>query len=329
MRFFVTGGAGYIGSHFVWEAARQGHECLVYDSLERGHREAVPPGVALTVGNVLDGPALAASLRAFRPDVVLHYAAYAIVPESVQYPEKYFTNNVGGVESLIGAMVAAGTIVPLVFSSTCAVFGTPKTHPLTEDAPKNPESPYGASKLQAEGVIAKATATHGFAAMALRYFNACGADASGLVGEAHDPETHLIPNILRAVRAGDQVTIYGNDFPTADGTCVRDYIHVTDLAISHIQAAAYLRGLKGKGSFDTVLLGTGRGQSNMEILKAAAAVTGKQPDVVFGPRRPGDPAQLTCDPSKAARLLGFKALHSDVENIIATAWRWELARSAY
>lgn len=330
MRFFVTGGAGYVGSHFVKAAldTNHNHTCLVFDTLERGHREAIPKNVELVIGNVLETQKLEKTIEKFGPDVVLHYAAYALVPESVADPEKYYRNNVGGVESILTALKniaeKSGKKIPLVFSSTCAVFGTPKKLPMAEGDPKKPESPYGESKLRAETLIADFVRNTQIPAIALRYFNACGADASGDIGEAHDPETHLIPNILLAAMAGKKITIFGKDYPTRDGTCVRDYIHVTDLALSHLRAAEFLLDKKTKVQFYTVHVGSGDGYTNLEVVQAAERVLPKDKklNLEFAPRRPGDPPELYADTSYAKQLLQFTPTHSGIDNIVATAWKW-------
>jgi UDP-glucose 4-epimerase len=327
MKFFVTGGAGYVGSHFVKTASDAGHTCLVFDNLERGHREAVDARAQLIVGDTRRREEIVAALQGFEPDVVLHYAAYALVAESVKDPVMYFENNVGGLENLIDAMKQAKCLVPLVFSSTCAVFGTPTKLPMSEDDPKKPESPYGESKLKAEQLLARKVKEYGFAAMALRYFNACGADASGTIGEDHDPETHLIPNLLKAVSGNQAVSVFGNDYPTPDGSCIRDYIHVTDLAESHLLAAKYLRSLGTVSLFDATHIGSGTGYSNLEIVKEVEKTVKQKVQIITAPRRPGDPAQLYADNSKAKKLLGFTPKHSSMENIIKTAWKWQQTRS--
>jgi len=321
MKFFVIGGAGYVGSHFVYEALRQGHDCVVYDSLERGHKEFVPGTVRLIVANILDEEKLTFALGEYRPDVILHYAAYALVAESVENPEMYFRNNVGGVESLLRSMKKSDTVVPLVFSSSCGVFGEPKSLPIGEDDEKNPKSPYGESKLKAEHIIEEFTRENSCSAMALRYFNACGADPSGEIGERHEPESHLIPNILESGASNRKVTIFGNDFSTRDGTCVRDYIHVSDLAESHLLAGKQMIDGKTSG-FHAVHIGTGTGYSNLEVLKACSEVVGKEIMYEFGGRRAGDPAELYADNSKAKMLLHFEAKNSDLMNIVSTAWKW-------
>jgi UDP-glucose 4-epimerase len=324
MKFLVTGGAGYVGSHFVKVASEEGHSCLVYDSLERGHKQAITKGAELVVGNILDTKLLQSTIEKFKPDVLLHYAAYALVPESVKEPQMYFNNNVGGVASILTALENSSKHTPLVFSSTCAVFGTPKKLPMSEDDPKNPESPYGESKLQAEGLIKKHVEKLKVPSMAIRYFNACGAHPSGEIGEDHEPETHLIPNIFLAALAKKKVTLFGNDYPTKDGTCVRDYIHVMDLAVSHLRAAGFLTDKKTHPEFYTVHVGSGVGYSNLEVVKAVQRCLGDKIPLEYelAGRRPGDPAQLYADNSKAKKLLKFTPEFSSIDNIVQSAWNW-------
>lgn len=321
MRFLVIGGAGYIGSHFVREAKRQGHTCTVYDNLERGFRESLPKDMAFIKADLLDGKTLETTLKEGDFDAIYHFAAFALVGESVSQPELYYENNVEGVRVLLEAMRSLKTRAALIFSSSCAVFGTPQKLPISEDDPKKPQSPYGKSKLIDEWMIEDYCHAHGLRGMALRYFNACGADKEGGIGEAHDPETHLIPNVIKAALAKETVTIFGDDFETADGTCVRDYIHVTDLADAHIKAASYLCAQRGP-LFDAIHLGTGNGYSNLEIVKAAEKVLGFTIDHKIGPRRAGDPGGLYADNRKAKELLGFTTRCSDLETIIGTALAW-------
>lgn len=321
MRFFVIGGAGYIGSHFVAESLRQGHSCVIYDNLSRGHRQAVPTEVPLVEGDMLDTKLLASTLKEHQPDAIFHYAALALVGESVQHPDLYYRNNVTGVISLLEAMVATDCQASLIFSSSCAVFGVPKKLPIAENDPKQPFSPYGRSKLMAEYVIEDYAQKFGFRAMALRYFNACGADVSGTIGEDHFPETHLIPNVLKAVMSGGAVTIYGKEYNTRDGTCVRDYIHVTDLAEVHIRAAAWLPKQR-PGTFEAIHVGTGHGYSNLELVEAIQKNLGVAVNVEYGQPRPGDPASLYADNTKAKQLLDFEPHYSDLGTIIRSSWEW-------
>jgi UDP-glucose-4-epimerase GalE len=322
MRVFVIGGAGYVGSHFVRYARANGAECAVFDNFSRGHRAAVPKGLDVFEGDLLDTTVLSAALSQFRPDAILHYAAYALVGESVAEPTLYYENNVQGVVSMLKAMEVAQTFVPLVFSSSCAVFGTPQKQPMAEHDPKAPQSPYGRSKLMAEEIIADAARAKNFCALALRYFNACGADASGEIGEDHEPESHLIPNAIKASLTGKQMHVFGNDFPTPDGTCVRDYIHVTDLAEAHLMACRKLMQPAWKEPFTAIHLGTGQGYSNLEVLKTVGAVLGKPVLFSFAERRAGDPAQLVADNKLARSLLEFVPSRSGLHNIIQTAANW-------
>ena len=322
MKFLVIGGAGYIGSHFVYEAISQSHECVVYDNLSRGHRWAVPEGVPFIEDDILNGDRLSEVLQKFQPDVVLHYAALALVGESVAEPELYYRNNASGVKVLLDAIVRTGRKIPVVFSSTCAVFGTPEKLPISEDDRKAPISPYGRSKLMAEFMLEDYCKAYGLKAMALRYFNACGGHSEGKTGELHEPESHLIPNVIQALLQEKPLTVFGKDFPTDDGTCVRDYIHVTDLAVSHIKAAQYLQEAN-EGLFDVCHLGTGNGYSNLEVIKTTEKIIGKEAKFTFGEPRPGDPAKLFADNKKAQDILDFKPAHSSLENIITTAINWE------
>jgi UDP-arabinose 4-epimerase len=314
----VTGGAGYIGSHTCKALAAAGYTPVVYDSLCRGNAWAVKWG-PLEVGDLMDGERLRDVFRQYRPVGVIHFAAFAYVGESMHDPLLYYRNNVGGTMSLLRAM-AAENVDRLVFSSTCATYGTPETNPIREDAPQDPINPYGQSKLMVEQILETCTQDGSLSAVALRYFNAAGADDEGEIGEAHDPETHLIPLALGAAQgSAPPLTVFGNDHPTPDGTCVRDYIHVTDLADAHVRAFRHASGNQGFSAFN---LGTGSGTSIMEVIEAAKEVTGRQVPYSFGPRRAGDPASLVADPSLAHEVLGWTARHSDLKNILQTAWTW-------
>ncbi len=320
----VTGGAGYIGSHTAKELSRAGYRVVVYDNLSRGHRWAVRWG-PLEEGDVLDEARLHGVLMKYEVQAVLHFAALIAVGESMQTPEIYFRNNVGGTLGLLNAMRAAG-VGRLVFSSTAAVYGTPETIPIDESNPKEPTSPYGDSKLMVEKILHWEGVCHGLNWVALRYFNAAGCDAEGETGEAHSPETHLIPAILEAAQGlRPACPIFGEDYPTPDGTCVRDYVHVTDLADAHVRA---LRYLENGGSSVAMNLGTGEGYSVNQILKAAEAATGRPIPVDRQPRRPGDPPKLIAAPQRAMQTLGWKPCHSSVDNILRTAWAWQQRQSA-
>jgi UDP-arabinose 4-epimerase len=314
----VTGGAGYIGSHTAKELAGAGYRVVVYDNLSRGNRWAVRWG-PFEEGDLLDQERLRRVLSEHRIDAVLHFAAFIAVGESMQTPELYFHNNVAGSMSLLNAMRSTG-VRRIVFSSTAAVYGTPQVVPITEDHPKAPESAYGDFKLMVERMLHWEGVCHGLQWMVLRYFNAAGCDAGGEIGESHEPETHLIPALLdAALGRRPACQIFGGDYPTPDGTCIRDYIHVTDLADAHVRA---LRHLEGGGANAALNLGTGDGYSVNQILTAAEAVIGRPIPIERRPRRPGDPPRLVAAPQKAFATFGWKPSHSSIENILATAWRW-------
>jgi len=316
MNIFVTGGAGYIGSVTAERLLDEGHAVVVFDNLERGHRAALDPRARFIEGDLRDSAAIEHALAQTRPDAVVHFAAYALVGESMQRPELYFGNNLRGGINLAEAMLKAGTR-RIVFSSTCATYGQPERSPITEDTPQLPTNPYGESKFLFEKVLAWYQRLHGFQTVFLRYFNACG--ASGKYGEDHAPETHLIPNILK-VALGQQaaVSLFGDDYDTPDGTCIRDYIHITDLARAHCLALA--------GDFTgAVNLGTGEGFSVRQVVEMARRVTGHPIPIVQKPRRPGDPARLVAVAAKAERMLGWRPEHSRLEEIVRTAWDWHRA----
>lgn len=319
MRVLVTGGAGYIGSHTCKELARSGHEPVVYDNLSTGRRELARWG-AFIHGDILDTQRLRAAMRRERVEAVIHFAAKAYVGESVINPEKYFRNNVGGTQSLLDAMRGEG-VRDIVVSGTCAVYGTPERMPIDENTPASPINPYGESKLFMERMLAAYGHAYGTRFTSLRYFNAAGCDADGETGEWHDPETHLIPRVLMAAAGKiEALEIFGDDYPTPDGTCIRDYVHVRDLAKAHIAAVERLQ----KGGGNSILnLGAGRGFSVREIVRAAEEVTGRPVPHVFRPRREGDPAELVADSGRAGEVLGWRAHHSSIEEILRTAWAWE------
>lgn len=318
-RVLVTGGAGYIGSHACKALARAGHEPIVYDSLEHGFRDFVRWG-PLEQGNTLDAERLSAVIRQHKPEAVMHFAAYIAAGESVENPGKFYLNNTAGTLSLLHAMRDAG-VDRLVFSSTAAVYGNPQSTPIAEDHRLAPINPYAHSKLFVEQLLRDFGAAHGLKSVALRYFNAAGADPDGELGECHDPETHLIPLALRAAfGAGTPLTVFGSDYDTPDGTPIRDYIHVTDLAEAHVAA---LRHLLGGGAPATANLGVGSGYSVREVLTATAHVLGRKVPTAEGPRRPGDPTVLVADPGHAMRLLSWKPRFTALDAIIETAARWE------
>jgi UDP-glucose-4-epimerase GalE len=314
----VTGGAGYIGSHTTQVLLRRGYEVTVVDDLSRGYRHNVPPGL-LHVMNTLDTDGLTRLMTEKPVDAVIHFAAYIAVGESMVKPELYLTNNTCGSLSLLTAMTRAN-VRALVFSSTAAVYGIPASSPITEDFPYAPINPYGESKVMVEKMLHWFDTIHKLRSIPLRYFNASGADPEGRLGEEHEPETHLIPLILRAVKTGKPVTIFGNDYPTPDGTCIRDYIHVLDLAEAHILA---VESLLNGGSSDHFNVGTGVGHSVLEVIRAVEEVTGEKVPYVIGPRREGDPAALVADSTKLQRTLGWKPRYAELRDIVATAWAFE------
>lgn len=319
MKVLICGGAGYIGSHMVRHLQEKGHETVVFDNLSTGHREAVGD-VPLEIGDLLDKRALARVFVSHRFDAVMHFCARSLVGESVQHPYAYYENNVVGTLNLLQAMHSAG-IDRLVFSSTAAVFGQPTIELINEDHPTNPINPYGASKLMAERILADAAKAYGLRSVTLRYFNAAGADPSGEIGESHEPETHLIPNVLRAsLGKGEALRVFGNDYPTRDGTCIRDYVHVNDLADAHLRALDYMTDRNGAHAFN---LGNGRGFTVLEVIQAARLVTGREIRFHVAERRPGDPSTLVAASTRARAELGWTPRYERIEDIIETAWRWQ------
>ncbi len=315
MVVLVIGGAGYIGSHTARALKRAGHEVIVFDNLSTGY-EFLAAGLELVKGDVLDAAALAPALA--RADAIMHFAAHAYVGESVTNPKKYFRNNVEGGLSLLNEALAAG-VKKVIFSSTCAVYGEPAKVPIEENTPRQPVNPYGVSKLFFEQALEAYDRAYGFRFASLRYFNAAGADDSGEIGELHDPETHLIPLALSAAAGvGPELNVFGSDYPTPDGTCIRDYIHVNDLASAHVKALEHLAA--GRDSF-AVNLGTGSGYTVRQILSAVEEVTGKRVPHKIGSRRPGDPPALVANPAKAQALLNWKAARG-LRDVVATAWNW-------
>ena len=318
MRVVVTGGAGYIGSHVCKELARAGLQPIAIDNLERGHAWAVKWGPLVTL-DLLDTAALTDALAAAKPAAVLHFAAYAYIHESVLEPRAYYRNNVGGTLSLLEAMARAGCDT-LVFSSTCATYGIPPRLPVDEDQPQMPINPYGRSKLMVEQILEEEARARGLRYVALRYFNAAGADPDGEIGEVHIPEPHLIPSVLQAA-AGlrPAVDILGGDYDTPDGTCIRDYIHVSDLADAHLRALRWLLDGNGSRCFN---LGNGAGFSVRQVIDTARAVTGLDIPVTVKPRRPGDPPNLVGDAARAIRDLGWAPRRPGLEQQVEDAWRW-------
>ncbi len=314
----VTGGAGYIGSHACKALAQAGYLPVVYDNLSRGHREAVRWG-PLVEAELADRARLCAAIAEHRVEAVMHFAAFAYVGELVGDPALYYRNNFSGSLALLEAMREL-EVGEIVFSSTCATYGNPESVPIRETAPQNPVNPYGETKLAIERALHWYGQAYGLRAVSLRYFNAAGADFEGEIGEDHAPETHLVPLVLQAAlgrRAA--IEVYGTDYPTPDGTAIRDYIHVSDLAAAHVSALARLRA---GGAGIALNLGTGQGHSVREVIAAAAAVSGRKVPARDAPRRPGDPPVLVADPSLAAKTLGWQARHSSIETIIGTALAW-------
>ena len=317
MKILVTGGAGYIGSHACKGLAANGFEPIVYDNLSRGNRWAVKFG-PLEVGDLGDTVRLQAVLEKYRPEALMHFAAFAYVGESVANPLQYYRNNIGETTSLLQAIVDFQPM-PVVFSSTCATYGVPDVIPIPEGHPQRPINPYGYSKLVVERLLADLDIAHNLRSVSLRYFNAAGADPDGEIGEAHDPEPHLIPLVLAAARDGTSVKVFGDDYDTADGTCIRDYVHVFDIADAHVRALKYL--IEG-GKSCALNLANERGYSVREVIAMAERVTGKPIRVEIAPRRPGDPAVLVGSSERAGDLLGWKPARSELVVQVQDAWNW-------
>lgn len=314
----ITGGAGYIGSHVCKALARAGYVPVTADSLVHGHRRAVKWGPLLE-GDILDRAFLDAAFDKYRPRAVIHFAAYTYVGESMSDPGKYYENNVGGTVSLLQAM-RRHDCSTIVFSSTCAVYGIPESTPISEDHPRRPVNPYGRSKLMIEDIIRDYGRAYGLKYALLRYFNAAGADPEGDLGEDHDPETHLIPLAVKcAMGESPFIEVYGEDYPTPDGTAVRDYVHVTDLARAHV---ATMRSLDESGDNLELNLGIGRGHSVREVLQAVRQVVGRDFEVRPAARRPGDVSVLTADPAKARSVLDWRPQIIDIRDMVESAWRW-------
>lgn len=312
-RIFVTGGSGYIGSVVVRRLIERGYSVSVFDNLERGHRRNVDPAAKLIVGDLRNAAEIDAAMDSERPDAVMHFAAYALVGESMADPMMYFRNNVGGGVNLLAAMEKVGC-KRIIFSSTCATYGQPVSLPIEETMPQRPTNPYGQSKLMFEQMCLWLQQTKGLRPTFLRYFNACGAVDE--LGEDHDPETHIIPNVLKvALGQRDCVDVFGGDYPTPDGTCVRDYVHLEDLASAHILALE-------KDAVGAFNLGTGRGASVLEIIEACRQETGHPIPVRMCPRRPGDPSALFASGRRAMDMLGWVPLCSDIATIVRTAWNF-------
>jgi len=311
----VTGGAGYIGSHTVRLLLERGYDVAVVDNLSKGYRQNVPPGLLYEM-DVADTRPLTALMRQLKTEAVVHFAAFIAVGESMVEPERYFVNNVSGSLSLAAAMQAAG-VKHIVFSSTAAVYGNPHAVPILETFPIHAVNPYGESKVMVETLLGWFDRIHQLTSVCLRYFNAAGSAPDGALGERHEPETHLIPLILRAVLSGQPVTVFGDDYATPDGTCIRDYIHVEDLAEAHILALEYL--LAG-GASDQFNVGTGFGHSVMEVIRAVEEVTGQKVPYVMGTRREGDPPRLVASSGKLQSKLGWQPRSSELKTIVQHAW---------
>lgn len=319
MSILVTGGAGYIGSHTALELIRAGYDVVIADSLVTGHLNAIPEGARFYRGDIRDIDFLNGLFQSESIDAVIHFAAFSLVGESVSNPLKYYENNIYGTKVLLEAMVANG-VKRIVFSSTAATYGEPENIPILETDRTCPTNPYGETKLAMEKMFKWTAQAHGMSYVSLRYFNACGADQCGHIGEAHNPESHLIPLILQVPNGKrEAISIYGTDYDTPDGTCIRDYIHVTDLASAHILAVEYL--LRG-GESDIFNLGNGVGYSVREVIETARTVTGHPIPAVEVERRAGDPARLVASSEKARRVLGWRPTHDSLEEIISSAWNW-------
>lgn len=323
MKILVTGGAGYVGSHAVRRLVAGGHDVWVIDNLVYGHRSAAPTD-RLIEGDLNDRPLVEKLLADNGIEAVMHFAAYALVNESVTDPAKYYQNNIVGTLSLLEAMRAVG-VKRIVFSSTCATYGEPRQVPIPEDHPQAPINPYGFTKLVIEHALNDYHHAYGLNYAALRYFNASGAAEDGSIGEDHTPESHLIPLVLQvALGQREHITIFGTDYPTPDGSCVRDYIHVEDLADAHLAAIEKLSGSDAPVAI-RCNLGTGVGSSVREVITACEAATGKSVKTVEGGRREGDPPELVADPGGAQRILGWRAKRTDINETVASAWRWHSA----
>jgi len=317
MRIFVTGGAGFVGSACLRHLLAHGYEAVAYDNLAQGHRAAVPAD-KLIVGDISDTPALVRAMKDFKPDAVMHFAAATYVGESVSNPEYHYRNNIGGTLSLLGAMREVG-VKRMLFSSTCATYGMNPKVPMGEDSAQEPFSPYARTKLAVEWMIRDFAHAYGMGFTLLRYFNASGADADGKHGEDHRPENHLIPLVLDvALGKRTHIDVYGTDYPTPDGTCLRDYVHTADLAQAHRLAIAATTDKTA----EVFNIGTGVGQSVFEIIAACESVTGKKIEYKVCPRRPGDPPALVASPLKLMRELGWKPQYTNIKDTIATAWEW-------
>lgn len=317
MKILVTGGAGYIGSHMIRLLMENGYEVVVFDNLKGGHRDSLPKNCPLVVGDLFDSALLEKTLKEEGISAVMHFAGLISMEESVKDPHKYFKNNAFGALSLFDAMLKSG-VKKLIFSSTAGVYGNPTHLPIPEDEPCIPTNPYGESKLAVEKILKWYDKIHGLKSVCLRYFNAAGASLDGLIGEDHRPETHLIPLAIKAAQEKKNFYIFGDDYPTRDGTCVRDYIHVLDLCESHILALKFLENERS----EIFNVGIGKGHTNREVVMMVKEITGVDFKVEIGPRRAGDAVELVASAEKIKRNLGWQPKYSDLETIVKTAWKW-------
>jgi UDP-glucose 4-epimerase len=323
MRILVVGGAGYIGSHMVKMLLNAGHEVVTLDNLSSGHRDAVLGGIFVQ-GDLADADSLPLIFEKYQPEAVMHFASYIQVGESVRKPDIYYRNNVTNTLNLLDTMLKFD-VKKFIFSSTAAVFGEPDYVPIDELHPNRPLNPYGRSKWMIEQILSDYSQAFDFRSVCLRYFNAAGADPDGELGERHDPETHLIPLILQAASGRrENIHVFGRDYDTPDGTCIRDYIHIVDLCSAHLAALEYLNQ---NGISDRFNLGNGSGFSVQEVIDAVQMVSGKQVAVINGPRREGDPARLVADSKRARNILSWQPRFTDLETIVSHAWRWELKQA--
>jgi UDP-glucose-4-epimerase GalE len=317
-RVLVVGGAGYVGSHSAKALFSAGYDPVVLDNLTAGHRWAVQWG-DFVEGDFGDHDLLCATLRRYRISTVLHFAAHAYVGESMRHPDKYFQNNVTNTLTLLRSMLSTG-VHRIVFSSSCATYGSPADLPITESTPQNPVNPYGESKLMVEKILRSYADAYHLNSVCLRYFNACGADPETVIGECHNPETHLIPSVIEtALHQRSAVDVYGTDYSTSDGTAVRDYVHVADLADAHVRSMDYLNRHDGFHAFN---LGTGNGFSVRDVIRSVERISGRRVNVRYQSRRPGDPPELVAQPSSARRELKWKPAFTSLDDIVETAWKW-------